>query len=218
MIRLVWVKRRFRGCYETTLAATRLGTISHLTKGLRPWLTAKPPVPPLRGSIIFPLDRGLTPAANTNVAASRLGRVLFARFIPPQNCICGRDTVSEGPLYPNLPLLGLRLEMREYFRKAGALTRRRQSLADFLRAPSEIGTAPREETPQNRSAAFSYAYLVYFANSIVRLKSAESLQEKKVCGRFPNRDKGNGLPDRIHNVIFDRCRIGQKVGNGASGI
>ncbi len=26
MIRLVWVTRRFRGCYETTLAATRLGT------------------------------------------------------------------------------------------------------------------------------------------------------------------------------------------------
>jgi len=38
-------------------------------------------VPPLRGLIIFPLDRGLTPAANTNVAASRLGRVLFERFI-----------------------------------------------------------------------------------------------------------------------------------------
>ena len=59
--------------------------------------TVSQPVPPLRGSIIFPLDRGLTPAANTNVAASRLGRVLFARFIPPQNCICGRDTVSSAP-------------------------------------------------------------------------------------------------------------------------
>jgi hypothetical protein len=30
-------------------------------------------VPPLRGSIIFPgLERGLTPAANTNAAAPRL--------------------------------------------------------------------------------------------------------------------------------------------------
>ena len=35
MIRLVWVKRRFRGCYETTLAATRLGTISPMSSRCR---------------------------------------------------------------------------------------------------------------------------------------------------------------------------------------
>jgi len=56
------------------------------------------PVPPLRGSIIFPLDRGLTPAANTNAAAARLLRPDFHGLVPPSKFISGRDTVSKGPL------------------------------------------------------------------------------------------------------------------------
>jgi hypothetical protein len=63
--------------------------------------TVSQPVPPLRGSIIFPLDRGLTPAANTNAAAARLLGPDFHGFVPPSKFISGRDTVSEGPLYPS---------------------------------------------------------------------------------------------------------------------
>src|SRR5271166_151480 len=44
---------------------------------------------------------GLAPGANTNAAASRLGRVLFERFIPPQVWIRSGDAASSGPLYPD---------------------------------------------------------------------------------------------------------------------
>src|ERR1039458_2554108 len=33
-----------RGCYETELAATRLGAISRVPRGSRPWLITKPPL------------------------------------------------------------------------------------------------------------------------------------------------------------------------------
>jgi hypothetical protein len=43
----------------------------------------------------FPLYPGLTPGANTNAAASRLGRQIFEHLIPPQIWIRSCDTVSE---------------------------------------------------------------------------------------------------------------------------
>ena len=57
-------------------------------------------VSPLRGSPFVPPTRGLTPAANTNVAAARLVRSQFRLFVPPRNSVSGCDTVSKGQLYP----------------------------------------------------------------------------------------------------------------------
>lgn len=51
--------------------------------------------PPLRGSIIFP-NRGLTPPANTDVAAARLNLRVKIGFVPLQNCYLGCDTVSDA--------------------------------------------------------------------------------------------------------------------------
>ena len=43
----------------------------------------------------FPLYPGLTPGANTNAAAPRLGRLMFERFIPLQIWIRSCDIVSK---------------------------------------------------------------------------------------------------------------------------
>jgi len=67
-------------------------------------------VPPLRGSVVFPLHRGLTPAANINVAASRLVRSQMQWFVPllSANCSCDTQTPTGlnefSPLYPALRL------------------------------------------------------------------------------------------------------------------
>jgi hypothetical protein len=53
-------------------------------------------VSPLRGSLFSPLDRGLTPAANTNLAATRLVQVGFDLFVLLRNFISGCDTVSHA--------------------------------------------------------------------------------------------------------------------------
>jgi Tfp pilus assembly protein PilF len=57
-------------------------------------------VPPLRGSVISPLDRGLTPTANSNTAAARLLHRGPGGVVPPTKSHSGWDPVSlKGPLY-----------------------------------------------------------------------------------------------------------------------
>src|ERR1019366_1939243 len=54
---ITWPSASALGGYEYHPESRRDGTISHL-------------VSPLRGSVVFPLDRGLTPTAKTNAAGS----------------------------------------------------------------------------------------------------------------------------------------------------
>ena len=49
---------------------------------------------------LLPLDGGLTPTANTTVAATRLIRGEFLPIVPPPNGISGCDTVSIKPGVP----------------------------------------------------------------------------------------------------------------------
>jgi hypothetical protein len=51
--------------------------------------------------LFFPLDRGLTPAANTNAAAARLLNSIFDGFVSPPKFITGCDTVSKTPFGDN---------------------------------------------------------------------------------------------------------------------
>jgi hypothetical protein len=79
------------------------------------------PVPPLRGSIIFPLDRGLTPAANTNAAAARLLRPDFDPFVPPPKFISRCDTVPSRPRF-RVPLcFAFATEVRDLSGESGFL-------------------------------------------------------------------------------------------------
>src|SRR5271167_3567938 len=64
-------------------------------------------VPPRRGSALFTLDRGLTPAAYANVAAARLRRE-FRNVVPPPNSVARLGhSLFEGDLRQGLKPLFL---------------------------------------------------------------------------------------------------------------
>ena len=114
--RTPWLRSKQRPPPSVLTHALKPGPISGAYG--RPEETVSQPLPSLRclcrscaaanaAQLFFPLDRGLTPAAKTNVAAARLSQCEIRSFAPPLSANCSYDTDTYGtpshfPLYPAL--------------------------------------------------------------------------------------------------------------------